>query len=201
MRADNMRYLAHPSPPRTLRVEQVPSACRWMSASQRGRGTLWDPTAKTRIGTAVTRIGRFHGRIPTRGAPAPRSTVPRSGCKQRIAACYCAPLRSHPVNGARRRAEEGPLCGSDPEDVQRIGDDAPMIGSTVASPKAGPLLRVAPILLRVPAHPLPGAKGRAPSSPTLHPGGEGSVKALMRTCQDGEGSIEVQMRYHAFAQG
>ena len=35
-----------------------------------------------------------------------------------------------------------------------------MIGSTVASPQAGPLLRVAPILLRAPAHPLPEGEGR-----------------------------------------
>ncbi len=53
--------------------------------------------------------------------------------------------------GARRRAEEGPLWGSDPEDAQWIGSDAIMIGFTVASPQAGPLLHVAPILLRVPA--------------------------------------------------
>ena len=56
-----------------------------------------------------------------------------------------------PASGARRRAEEGPLWGSDPKDAQRIGSDALMIGSTVASPQAGPLLRVSPILLRVPA--------------------------------------------------
>jgi hypothetical protein len=50
-----------------------------------------------------------------------------------------------PASGARRRAEEGPLWGSDPEDAHRIGNDALMIRSTVASPQAGALLRVAPI--------------------------------------------------------
>ena len=46
--------------------------------------------------------------------------------------------------GARRRAEEGPLWGSDPEDALGAGIDAPMSGSTVASPQAGPLLNVTP---------------------------------------------------------
>ena len=46
--------------------------------------------------------------------------------------------------GARRRAEEGPLWGSDPEGARRAGVDAPMAGSTVASPQVGPLLRVTP---------------------------------------------------------
>jgi NADH-quinone oxidoreductase subunit L len=46
--------------------------------------------------------------------------------------------------GARLRAEEGPLWGSDPADAHRAGGDAPMAGSTVASPQAGPLLNVTP---------------------------------------------------------
>jgi excinuclease ABC subunit A len=46
--------------------------------------------------------------------------------------------------GARRRAEEGPLRGSDPADVHKAGIDAPMASSTVASPQAGPLLHVSP---------------------------------------------------------
>ncbi len=45
---------------------------------------------------------------------------------------------------ARRSAEEGPLRGSDREDAHRDGSDALMAGSTVASPQAGPLLRVPP---------------------------------------------------------
>src|SRR3990172_5901655 len=45
---------------------------------------------------------------------------------------------------ARRSTEEGPLWGSDREDAHRDGSDALMSGSTVASPQAGPLLRVAP---------------------------------------------------------
>src|SRR3990170_8706113 len=95
--------------------------------------------------------------------------TPERDAVRRISACYCAPSRSHPVNGARRRAEEGPLWGSDPGDVQRIGSDAPMIGSTVASPQAGPLLHVAPILLHVPARlsPIGGGEGVFPF--TLHP--------------------------------
>src|SRR5687767_7479071 len=43
-------------------------------------------------------------------------------------------LLASPQRGARRRAEEGPLRGSDPEDALEIGCDAPMISSTVASP-------------------------------------------------------------------
>ena len=46
--------------------------------------------------------------------------------------------------GARPRAEEGPLWGSDPADAHRSGGDAPMAGSTVASPQVGPLLNVTP---------------------------------------------------------
>ena len=46
--------------------------------------------------------------------------------------------------GARRRAEEGSPWGSDPVDAHRAGIDAPMAGSTVASPQVGPLLRVTP---------------------------------------------------------
>src|ERR1019366_4329378 len=46
--------------------------------------------------------------------------------------------------GARRRAEEGPLWGSDPEGARRAGVDAPMASSTVASPQVGPLLHVPP---------------------------------------------------------
>src|SRR4249919_3680761 len=45
---------------------------------------------------------------------------------------------------ARRRAEEGPLWGSDPGDAHRAGHDALTAGSTVASPQAGPLLHVPP---------------------------------------------------------
>ena len=61
--------------------------------------------------------------------------------------------------GARRsrRVEEGPLRGSDPEDAHRAGIDAPMAGSTVASPQAEPLLRVTPAS----APPLDGALPRA----------------------------------------
>ncbi len=50
-----------------------------------------------------------------------------------------------PAGGARRRAEEGPLWDLTPQTRKGIGVYAPMIGSTVASPHAGPLLRVAPI--------------------------------------------------------
>ncbi|MBI4192830.1 MAG: squalene/phytoene synthase family protein [Betaproteobacteria bacterium] len=46
--------------------------------------------------------------------------------------------------GARRRAEEGPLRGSDPEGAHRADVDARMAGSTVAFPQAGPLLHVTP---------------------------------------------------------
>jgi len=46
--------------------------------------------------------------------------------------------------GARRRAEEGPLWGSDPEGARRAGVDAPMASSTVASAQVGPLLHVPP---------------------------------------------------------
>ena len=42
---------------------------------------------------------------------------------------------------ARRRAEEGPLWGSDPGDAHRAGRDALTAGSTVASPQAGRLTR------------------------------------------------------------
>ncbi len=49
-----------------------------------------------------------------------------------------------PEEGARLRAEEGPLWGSDPADAHGAGGDAPMAGSTVASPQAGPLLNVTP---------------------------------------------------------
>jgi tripartite-type tricarboxylate transporter receptor subunit TctC len=57
--------------------------------------------------------------------------------------------------GARRRAEEGSPWGSDPEDAHRAGIDAPIAGSTVASPQVGPLLRVTP----APAPPYDGAPG------------------------------------------
>jgi len=46
--------------------------------------------------------------------------------------------------GARPRAEEGPLRGSDPAGAQGAGGGAPMAGSTVASPQVGPLLNVTP---------------------------------------------------------
>ncbi|MBI4189711.1 MAG: endonuclease/exonuclease/phosphatase family protein [Betaproteobacteria bacterium] len=58
--------------------------------------------------------------------------------------------------GARRRAEEGPLWGSDPADAHRAGSDAPMAGSTVASPQVGPLLRVTP----APVPPSDGARSQ-----------------------------------------
>ncbi len=47
-------------------------------------------------------------------------------------------------DGARPRAEEGPLRGSDPADAHRSGGDAPMAGSTVASPPVGPQRNVTP---------------------------------------------------------
>lgn len=60
--------------------------------------------------------------------------------------------------GARRRAKEGPLWGSDPEGAHGAGVDALMAGSTVASPQAGPRLHVtpAPVLPSdgVPQHPV-----------------------------------------------
>src|SRR5258706_15908293 len=65
--------------------------------------------------------------------------------------------------GARRRAEEGPLWGSDPGGARRAGlYDAPTAGCTVASPRVGPLLRVSPAPRQV-AHVLIPILGR-PSS-------------------------------------
>jgi NADH:ubiquinone oxidoreductase subunit C len=55
--------------------------------------------------------------------------------------------------GARPRAEEGPLRGSDPAGAQGAGGGAPMAGSTVASPQVGPLLNVTPA-------PVPPSDGR-----------------------------------------
>src|SRR5687768_4970872 len=49
----------------------------------RKRGPSEDLTAETCIGTVATRSWPVHGRIPKSGAPAPRSTVPRSGCHAR----------------------------------------------------------------------------------------------------------------------
>src|SRR5579862_5417383 len=57
-----------------------------------------------------------------------------------------AHLHGHiPASEARRRAEEGSLWDLTPQTRIGIGMCAPMIGSTVASPQAGPLLWVAPI--------------------------------------------------------
>src|SRR6266581_3103744 len=41
------------------------------------------------------------------------------------------------MNGARRRAEEGSLWDLTPQTRSGIGEYAPMIGSTVASPRMG----------------------------------------------------------------
>ena len=54
-------------------------------------------------------------------------------------------------------SKQGPPWGSDPEDAHRAGIDAPMAGSTVASPQVGPLLHA-------PAHPLRPAERGADSS-------------------------------------
>ena len=62
------------------------------------------------------------------------------------------PARLHgriPASGARRRAEEGSLWGLTPE-TREGSVTTLMIGSTVASPQAGPLLHVLPILFRPP---------------------------------------------------
>src|SRR5688500_3070701 len=122
----------------------------------RKRGPSGDLTAKTCIGTVATRswpVPRSHPR--KRGPCSTLHRPPQRDATRRIAAFLSAPPRSHPVNGARRRAEEGPLWGSDLADAQRIGGDALTIGSTVASPQAGPLLHVAPILPHAPARPRP----------------------------------------------
>ena len=54
-------------------------------------------------------------------------------------------------------SKQGPPWGSDPEDAHRAGIDAPMAGSTVASPQVG-------LLLHVPPAPVPPSDG-APQHP------------------------------------
>ena len=54
-----------------------------------------------------------------------------------------------PASGARRRSEEGSLWDLTPE-TREGSVTTLMIGSTDASPQAGPLLHVSPILLRPP---------------------------------------------------
>jgi len=73
------------------------------------------------------------GHIATMAKPADK--VSRAGRSRFQALCAWM---------ARRRAEEGPLWGSDPGDAHWAGNDALMAGSTVASPQAGPLLHVPP---------------------------------------------------------
>jgi hypothetical protein len=51
---------------------------RKRGASEGGRGTPWDLTPQTRMGSAIRAHDRLHGRIPIDGAPAPRCADPCS---------------------------------------------------------------------------------------------------------------------------
>jgi len=73
------------------------------------------------------------------------AVAPASGHLLHASAC---PPWSHPhkQHGARRRAEEGPLWGSDPEDAHGIGIHTTRPRSAPRShPASGPLLHVPPI--------------------------------------------------------
>ena len=113
------------------------------------------------------------GAVP---APLWRRCDPVAGRARRFqSACLCAPSRSHPrkrgpcstlrragripaKSGARRRAEEGPLWGSDPGDAHGIGVSTTRPRSASRShPASGSLLHVPPIpaprLIPLPFHP------------------------------------------------
>ena len=79
---------------------------------------------------------------PTNPSPPPLSRAERGG--SRCARGGRSRFQAFLAWMARRRAEEGPLWGSDPGGAHRAGCDALMAGSTVASPQAGPLLNVPP---------------------------------------------------------
>src|SRR3972149_1618786 len=67
----------------------------------RKRGPSGDLTAKTHIGTVATRLWPVPRSHPHKWGPC--STLhrpPQRDATRRISACYCAPSRSHPVNGS-----------------------------------------------------------------------------------------------------
>ena len=125
-------------------------------------------------------ISRIWSSRPTKctaqgGAGSKRSMLgcdPGAGQERAIMRGPNARLRGRiPASGARRRAEEGPLWGSDPADAHGIGFDTTRSRSAPRShPASGSLLRVAPIpATRFGAPPILAATLRAGTSFGLSP--------------------------------
>ena len=114
----------------------------------RKRGPFGDLTPETRIGPDTTRsrpVSRSHPR--RRGPCSTLHRPPGAGHESAVMRGTHTRLRGRiPASGARRRAEEGPLWGSDPGDAHGIGIGTTRPRSAPRShPASGPLLHVAPI--------------------------------------------------------
>ena len=93
--------------------------------------------------------GMLRSREPADGGAVPaakREVRPGSGLRRALrTACLCAPPPSDPRKRARRRAEEGPLWGSDPGDAQGRHRSTRQRSAPRSHPASGSLLHVAPI--------------------------------------------------------
>jgi hypothetical protein len=94
---------------------------RKRGASEGGRGTPWDLTPQTRMGSAIRAHDRLHGRIPIDGAPAPRCADPCSTLRC-AADSGCNPSGWHEFSlvapGSRRKDF---VFGAETGAVRRIG--------------------------------------------------------------------------------